>query len=219
MMEVSCCLREYWDEVWAEPVFDEYRKYVDGHISASDTYEFISHFQSNRICSICDAACGFGAYSVMLCKKGFQLSGFDISANSVNLTKAMLAAYNCPHNDYKVCDITNIAFVDESFDGVVAHAVIDHLHESDAKTALRELLRITKQGGLIYITFDGLSEVDETNDYVTQADGSRQYSDGLLFRYYTDDDINDFLCGQTVIHRSINRKGDREIIISRNKAE
>ena len=107
---VNFCLREYWDEVWAKPDFDEYRKYVDRHISALDTYEFISHFQSNRISSICDAACGFGAYSIMLCIKGFQLSGFDISANSVNLTKAMLAAYNCTYNDYKVCDITNIGF-------------------------------------------------------------------------------------------------------------
>ena len=209
-------MHKYWDEVWAESDFDEYRKYVDGHIAALDSYEFISYFQRNHIISVCDAACGFGAYSVMLSKRSFQLSGFDISANSVNLTKAMLASYLCQHNDYKVCDITSIDFVDESFDGVVAHAVIDHLYLNNAKIALNELLRITKPDGLIFITFDGLSEDDETNEYITQADGSRQYNNGLLFRHYTNNDINDFLCNQTVIHRSINRKGDREIIIRRN---
>ena len=206
---------KYWDEVWAELNFNEYEKYINGYIEASHTYDFIELFHRNNIISVCDAACGFGAYSVMLSKSGFHLSGFDVSTNSIQLTEAMLNKYDCIYHEYKICDITSIAFKNESFDGTVAHAVIDHLSLENAQTAINELLRITRKDGLLFLSFDGLSADDVNHEHTVLEDGSFLYSDGLLFRYYTEDDICMLLQNQCITHQRTNQKGDREIVLRR----
>lgn len=153
----------------------------------------------------------------MLRQHGYNVDGFDISENSVTLTKNILNEFNFQCGDYKVCSLTNIDFEDNKFDAVIAHAVMDHLSTFDAEKALNELYRIVKENGLIYISFDCLEEDDLELEHTVLEDGSFLYTDesrnGLLFKYYTDEDINKLVKEKEQIYFNITRRGDREIIL------
>jgi SAM-dependent methyltransferase len=206
-------MMEYWDSVWAKPDINEYIGYVEGYATAKSG--FLDLFVSQGVKTVCDAACGFGAYSVMLRKNGFMVKGFDISINSIELTREILQAFDCPPDEYKVCGITDIHYRDAVFDAAIAHAVIDHLPMPDAGIAIQELFRIIKPKGLLYLSFDGLSQEDIDNEHQVLDDGSFLYSDGLLFHYYTDDDIRLLLHGKNIVYESTNERGDRELVLQK----
>ena len=204
-------MRDYWNDIWRKGGIENYFSYAKGYATWKPS--FLDMFKSHNVKSVCDAACGFGAYSVMLEKNGYTVCGFDISEESVALTTRIMQAFCCNHGGYKVCSLTSIEYADAMFDAVVAHAVIDHLPLADAKVALEEMLRILVPGGLLYITFDPMNEGDECKKYSILEDNSRLYDDGLLFRYYTEVDIHNLLYGRAIIWTATNNKGEREFIL------
>jgi ubiquinone/menaquinone biosynthesis C-methylase UbiE len=207
-------MNDYWNGIWANPDIEKYIGYVNGYVAWKP--EFLRLFAQHGVKSVCDAACGFGAYSVMLAKSSYSVSGFDISDESVALTKKMLQAFDCTVGEYKVCGIINIEYDDASFDAVVAHAVIDHLYFSDAKKALNELYRILAPSGLLYLSFDPLSEEDISRKHIILEDGSRQYDDGLFFRHYTDEDIRLLIDEKSIVWSTTNSRGEREYVLQKS---
>lgn len=207
--------KEYWNTVWNIKDIDEYRKYLVKYNHIEN--DMIKIFKDAKIHDICDAACGFGANSLALYSNGFNVSGFDISEEAVKLTNTLLFEYGMKEKRFIQCSITNIEYADERFDAVTARAVLDHLSSIDVKKAINELLRITKKGGLLYASFDPLSEEDISFSHQVLADGSFLYDDGdakgLLFRYYLDDEIKQLFCDFNIIYFNTDTKGNRHIIV------
>ncbi|MFZ5354864.1 MAG: class I SAM-dependent methyltransferase [Bacillota bacterium] len=203
----------FWENVWAESEAKDYKKYIN----LGSNYKFIDIFKENNISHVCDAACGFGKYSAICSSNSFKVSGFDISERSVDLTKTMLEDLNLQVGSYIVCSITDIKYEDECFDGVIAHAVIDHLTFQEANNALNELFRITKKNGLIYLSFDGFEDEDKRFRYEVLEDGSFKYIDearrGMIFRYYTNDEILTFIKDRNLLYFYAKLNGEREVIL------
>lgn len=203
----------YWDSVWTGEKIADYIKYIN----LDYPYKFIEIFKENNVRNVCDAACGFGKYSAICSKNNLEVSGFDISENAVNLTKGVLEKLQLKYSEFKICSMLNIVFEAESFDGVVAHAVLDHFKSDDAKKALSELLRITKTNGLIYLSFDGIEEDDLSLPHEVLEDGSFMYTDesrnGMIFKHYTNEDINRLIEGKEVLLFNTLKNGAREVII------
>lgn len=124
----------YWDECWKEDEGDDLYEYLKGYYKLSSRE--LDLFKENSISRVCDAACGFGAYTLALASNGFDTYSFDISEKAVEITKNGLEKYGIDLNKIKIASILDTGYEDEFFDGVVAHAVIDHLMVSDAKAAL-----------------------------------------------------------------------------------
>jgi SAM-dependent methyltransferase len=206
-------MNNYWDNIWCNPDVNKYIGYVKGYLSWKP--KFMEIFTQYGVKKVCDAACGFGAYSVMLAKNGFNVSGFDISVESVYLTQNIMEKFDCAFDEYKVCGITKINYDDESFCAVAAHAVIDHVPLADVRLALAEMFRVLSPGGLLYITFDPLNDEDEGKKHDILADGSRLYEDGLLFRHYTNDDINMLLNNKKTLYSNTNTRGEREYVLQK----
>lgn len=209
-------MSSYWESVWAGREVKDFKKYINLNYD----YKFIDFFKQKNIMNICDAACGFGKYSAILCKNNFRVSGFDISEEAVNLTKNMLNEFNLKFDDFRICSITDINYQDEYFDGVVAHSVIDHLMAKDAIKALDELFRITKKNGLIYLSFDGLENDDIESSHEVLEDGSFKYIDdlrkGMIFKYYTDEEIEKLIIGKEVLYFNTKQNGEREVILRKS---
>lgn len=204
----------FWEQEWQSQTIEEYQSYLKGHLCAKPW--FLSVFQENDVVRVCDAACGFGAYSAMLAANGYRVSAFDSSKTSVLITKQLLNRNNLIFDDVVLSDICKINFSDQAFDAVVAHAVIDHLDTASATTALSELHRITKPGGLIYVSFDPLEPDDLTEPHDVLPDGSFLYTTGvreeLLFCHYTADRIRELSGDYHILEWRINRRGEREVI-------
>lgn len=207
----------YWDKVWHNPNLKEYEQYLIKYLKAQP--DFLKIFKEHQVKYVCDAACGFGAYSVLLASNGYRTAGFVIAAASVKLTCLMLEKLNIDNSGYIISDIANISFPSKQFDAVIAHAVIDHLPTVNTPKAIDELLRIVKDGGLVYLSFDGLEDDDIKCEHSILEDGSFLYTGkgrkGLLFKYYTDEDINNLLEGENIIYRGTDAYGGREIIIQK----
>ncbi len=208
--------KDYWEKTWQSENEYELQQYLKGYNGVSNS--IVDIFKQNNVVSICDVACGFGAYSLLFASNGFEVEGFDISETAVEITKKALEKYGIDTSKYKVADMLNTGYSDEAFDGVIVHAVIDHLLVSDAKKAIEELCRITKKNGLIMLSFDPLEEDDVDCPHRVLDDGSVQYTTDdsrnmMIFHYYSNDDIEKLLAGKHIEYSEIRKNGERIVVI------
>lgn len=208
--------QEFWEECWQQGTVAEYETYLSGYYRLKSPVADL--FQSHNVKTVCDAACGFGAYSLMLASYGFLVEGFDISPTSVEVTKELLQKYDIDTSKYKVASIVDTGY-EKEFDAVTAHSVLDHLSVADAKRALDELLRIAKPGGLVMISFDGIEEDDLELPHEVTADGSFLYKDGnrngMLFHYYEEEELETWLAPYSIIWKQTNSRGERFFVIQK----
>ena len=138
---------------------------------------------------VCDAGCGCGAYALKLARRGFSVSGFDISTDAAALAQALLRESGCAAGEFIAADILNTPYPDESFDAAVARDVLDHMPLADAVRALRELLRITRRGGCLLLTLDATDAEYEAEPHAVNADGDYLFTggkwQGMVFHPYT----------------------------------
>ena len=208
---------DFWERCWQDEDQDDLMKFLSKYEGFHD--DVIDIFKSYKITKICDAACGFGAYSLAFASNGFEISGFDISSTAINITQKGLRSYGFNSENYKVASILDTGYPDEVFDGVIAHAVIDHLTVADAQNAIKELLRITVIGGLVYVSFDAAEPGDFTCSHEMIEPGTMLYTDetrnGLIFHPYGWDEIFDLIGSRDIIYQNINNKNEKVIIIKK----
>ena len=203
----------YWNKCWEEEAPEELYKYLDMYRDMNSNEMEI--FRTYGIKKVCDAACGFGAYTLAFASNGFDVFSFDISERAVEITKQGLKKYAIESANVRVASIIDTGYETECFDGVIAHAVMDHLTYEDASKALTELLRITRKEGLLMLTFDIAEAEDLEEEHILHEDGTMEYTlgsrAGMLFLPYDWEKIEKFLEGYEVIHRA--EKGSRERVV------
>jgi SAM-dependent methyltransferase len=91
-----------------------------------------------------DAGCGGGGASVLAAERGAQVSGLDAAEGLINLARERV-----PSGDFRVGDIQDLPYEDESFDVVIAPNSIQYAEDHVA--ALRELGRVCKSDGRIVV--------------------------------------------------------------------
>ena len=209
---------DFWDRSWKEEDAESLSNWLEKW--QNSTSPEIKLFKSYGVKTVCDTACGFGAHTVALASNGFDVSAFDVSPKAVELTINGLRKYGFKVDKIKTSDILNIDYADESFDAVTAYAVLDHLTEKDAQCALKELLRITKSGGLLLLSFDTAEETDYSYPHELHSDGSMLYKDGtpyagMIFCPYDKIKIDALIKGNKVIFQETNQKGNQIVILQK----
>jgi len=102
---------------------------------------------------ILDAGCGTGVFTLDLLSFGTHIIGIDISLPMLMRAREKAGAY---HLDLFSADISSLPFRENFFDKVVSVTALEFIE--DAKSALRELFRVTKKGGSIVVaTLNSLS--------------------------------------------------------------
>ncbi|MDE7262457.1 MAG: class I SAM-dependent methyltransferase, partial [Oscillospiraceae bacterium] len=163
----------YWEDCWKLENPEKLFSYLDGYYQFKGS--IIDVFKEHHIKTVCDAACGFGAYSLAFASNGFHVKSFDISPTAAEITRRGLEKYGIAA-DVKAVSILSTGYEDEAFDGVIANSVLDHMTFSDGQKALSELYRITRMGGLILVSFDTPEEGDLEMAHEVLADGSLLYA-------------------------------------------
>jgi ubiquinone/menaquinone biosynthesis C-methylase UbiE len=96
---------------------------------------------------ILDVGCGTGEYVRRLNELGFQASGLE-PAESMR----KVAVEKNPSSTIVDAVATQLPFPDASFDFVICIEVLRYLHRSDGDQALREMRRVLKPGGKLFLT-------------------------------------------------------------------
>ena len=97
--------------------------------------------------TVLECACGTGLLSAVIASKCRQLTATDFSEKMLKRAEKNCRSFR--NITYAQADITVLSFADASFDKVVAANVI-HLLDNPM-TALRELNRVCKDGGMLII--------------------------------------------------------------------
>ncbi|MDD5190453.1 MAG: class I SAM-dependent methyltransferase [Dehalococcoidales bacterium] len=94
--------------------------------------------------------CGHGADFLPFAGK-FKLYGMDFSEEMIRLARKYAVKYKFEPN-LLTADLTALPYGDDSFDYAIAVATYHHLKQPQRLPALRELYRIMKPGGYVFIT-------------------------------------------------------------------
>lgn len=132
--------------------FDTTRAYM-----WNKTAEFLNDI-TEKDCVV-DVGCGNGKNMIYLKNKGYyNLKGCDISEKQVEICKSKKL-------DVIKADNTCLPYNDNQFDYVLSVAVIHHLTTNDLReNAIRELVRICKPNGKIFIQVWGSSAIGSSID-------------------------------------------------------
>jgi SAM-dependent methyltransferase len=127
-----------WDDVWSKPLVtsDYSLKYLNFMAKIETTLPYGSH--------VLEAGCGTGQ-TLQVFHQRHHSYGLDISSKAIEL-----AAKNCHYP--LLGDILNMGcFPDGMFDLVYNSGVIEHFTHTDALRAIKEMTRVTREGGTVII--------------------------------------------------------------------
>ena len=137
---------EYIYKNWAKKYEDDVIN-LAGYVGHLITSELLLSYLRNTQAKIFDAGCGTGLVGEILNKNSFQnLIGVDFSQEMLNIAKQK--------NVYQSLDLVDLTkkldYEDNVFDAVICAGTFTCGHVGP--DALREMVRITKQGGYICFT-------------------------------------------------------------------
>jgi ubiquinone/menaquinone biosynthesis C-methylase UbiE len=135
--------KEMWDKRATN--YDEYYETFEGAIENYIDWQLLKEYlPRDKKALILDAAGGTGRIALPLAKRGYSVTLCDISPGMIERARLKLLSENIMKRvDLIECDVSKLCFADESFDFTLCWgATID---------AVKELIRVTKNGGKISI--------------------------------------------------------------------
>ena len=99
---------------------------------------------------ILDAGCGGGGMPVSFAEEARSLAAIDLTPRFKNAGTTLAAERGVRNVSFAVANGMFLPFRRESFDLVLSHAVIEHV--ADAARYMRELARVLKPGGTMYLS-------------------------------------------------------------------
>jgi ubiquinone/menaquinone biosynthesis C-methylase UbiE len=103
---------------------------------------------------VLDVACGTGLASAPLIENGFRVSGIDISEAMIAKARERL-----PAGSWSVARAEALPFAEHTFDAAISAQAFHHV---DRSTAIDELLRVVRPGGIVAIWWKVLMGQDRT---------------------------------------------------------
>ena len=103
--------------------------------------------------TVLDCGAGGGRPPLALFKiRGYETKGIDNSKERIEMANQFAAKYKL-ELDLIEADMRNIPFEDNSFGCVFSFNTIFHMNKMDIEKSVKEMLRVLKSGGLLYVNF------------------------------------------------------------------
>lgn len=143
-----------------KPLFDayseDYKNLVSDSINFSGlTVDFFTKGKADyiqtlinkyQVKTVLDVGCGVGEIHGFFKENECQITGVDVSGESIQIAKSKSKA---PH--YLTYDGNKLPFSDSSFDMVYTICVMHHVPPSQWQDFVHEMIRVTKNGGVVAI--------------------------------------------------------------------
>ena len=176
--------KDYWNKVADEKTF-----------STPFQIEILSKY-INKTMKILDVGCGYGRTLRELYDRGYKnLIGIDFSSKMIERASSLN-----PNILFELTDGKRLDFEDNSIDCVILLAVLTCIIDEDSQKALiREIHRILKNGGILYINDFLVNDSDMyLKRYERYKDTYSQYGifetdDGGVFRHHSEEYLEELL--------------------------
>lgn len=140
-----------WDQIYSDPMGYTYYNLHEAH---EDLNRVIQFFTENSVNRILDLGCGVGRNMIPLLRKGFTVCGIDSSENGIAFLASELQK-NKLKADLQVGRFQNLPYVNNYFDAVLSVQTLNHGYEADIKKGVREIERVLKPHGCLFLTIPG----------------------------------------------------------------
>jgi ubiquinone/menaquinone biosynthesis C-methylase UbiE len=157
--------REY--DVWHQEVFESDPDHVDAD---SPWYalvlEYLVPVKGKRILEI---ACGRGGFANLLASRGAFVVASDFSSAALQIAKKRfcLQGEHSSRVGLAQADAQQLPYASESFDIVISCETIEHL--PNPVLALKEMQRVCRVGGLLYLTTPNYFNATGLHHFYTRA--------------------------------------------------
>ena len=161
------------------------------YTAPQETVLVLKKYALNNKCKILDAGCGTGLVGIELKKCGYSnIDGVDFSQNMLDLI---------PQGIYKKIEKVDLnkllKFKDNMYDVIMCVGTFTYGHVKPQ--ALDELIRITKNGGLICFTInEGIYEEYGFDNKIKELTNNKLWNVKEFFKsdYIVNKDVNAWLC-------------------------
>ncbi|RZD16866.1 MAG: class I SAM-dependent methyltransferase [Candidatus Acididesulfobacter guangdongensis] len=131
----------------------------------------------NNFHNILEVGVGTGRLMNSLRDKGYNVKGIDSSPIAAEMTGAIIG------------DATSIPFENESFDCVLGISIIEHLNEKDGLVFIKEIYRVLKKGGGVFLVTPNYSSPLR----IIKGNNWYAYTDKTHLFYYTPKNLRNLL--------------------------
>lgn len=107
--------------------------------------EYLPDLKGKRVLEV---ACGRGGFARLLASRGAIVCGADFSGAALDFARRNVS--DSSHVSFAQADAQKLPFASEAFDVVISCETIEHL--PDPVQALRQMGRVCRGGGLLYLT-------------------------------------------------------------------
>jgi len=156
-----------WDKIYKKEG-KKYRYYniLKPHEDISKVSYF---FKKQNVKRVLDLSCGAGRNLIYLSKRGFDVYGIDCAPEGLKIIKGILKKEKIKSN-LKLGNIFNkLPYEDNFFDAVVSVQVLQHGKVNEIKKAIKEIERVLKPRGLIFITLSGRISKGKVRPYLIKT--------------------------------------------------
>ena len=179
-----------WDEIFTE----RGRVFTEPHSHIDRVVKLIQDKDGRRVL---DLGCGTGRHVVYLSRLGFDVYGFDVSHQALSMTQEWLDEENLTADLREGRMERSFPYEDNFFDAVISTQVIHHNLMKDIRITIKEMERVLKPTGLLFVTFPVFypGPVVEEDDWelVEVEEGTyipnKGWESGMPHHYFTLDEI------------------------------
>ncbi len=176
-----------------EQIFGERGKFfTEPH---KDMARIADLFCDKGVRRVLDLGCGTGRHLVFLSKRGFEVYGFDASPRALSIAHQWLHEEGL-EADLRLHRMENrFPYADTFFDAIISTQVIHHNLMKDTLKTVREIDRVLKPEGLLFITVSTMTEYRSREDWALELIEKDTYlphagpESGLLHHYFTEEEI------------------------------
>lgn len=128
-----------------------------------------------------EIGCGPGEIANYLKMKGLDIIGLDISEKMIEVAKKLN-----PFIDFRLGDVFDLEFENNSIAGIVAPYLIVNFKLEDVPKALSEMYRVLMNTGQILISFHSGNQELEINDFFVKGNT-------IPYTYFDSDKVRDLI--------------------------
>lgn len=110
----------------------------------------------SKIDIVLDAGCGSGNTTFYLSDRVERVVGVDQSQQAITFASSLVKNSSPEKINFVRSDLENLPFKKNSFSKIILFEVVEHLTLSQYKKIIKELYRILKPGGSLYLTTPNL---------------------------------------------------------------